>query len=511
VNSPVTNFAVYSELESRRLAGAQVDKVGYVLGMRFSHGLVLALGLGLLTGCSTEETLGVEHVSNRVEHPLPAKMRQKLVKMNLTMSSPIMMRIFKQEAVMEVWKANSQDRYQLVGTYPICAWSGQLGPKKKEGDRQAPEGFYTVTPAQMNPRSGYYLSFDMGYPNKFDRAYGRSGRNLMIHGACSSSGCYSISDAAVLQVFAFARDAFKGGQKSFQIQAFPFRMTAENMAKHRSSEHYEFWKNLKVGYDHFEITHRPPVIDVCGKKYVFNQVGGCDSGTPPALTSAYQSYSKTYETAFNAAANKYPASWKDTTEWDRKAQERLARRMGKVANIPNDANYVVVDPSAKRTETSDSVASYSEAKKKIEAKMRGLPPTVEYISVAEVEYRKKIAAEKQKELEKIEKRLAKAKIPVPEANPVKPVMQAYAAEEQEAEVPFWKVWEKKIKAAPPVEVTTADPAALPVMTEGTQSKKKDEKVAAKTPADGTEEKPVAAPVVRTEADKPKEKPFWKVW
>jgi murein L,D-transpeptidase YafK len=475
--------------------------------MRFSHGLVLALGLGLLTGCSTEDTLGIEHVSNRVEHPLPAKMRQKLAKMNLSMSSPIMMRIFKKEAVMEVWKANSQDRYQLVGTYPICAWSGQLGPKKKEGDRQAPEGFYEVTPARMNPRSGYYLSFDMGYPNKFDRAYGRSGRNLMIHGACSSSGCYSISDAAVLQVYAFARDAFKSGQKSFQIQAFPFRMTAENMAKHRSSEHYEFWKNLKVGYDHFEITHRPPVVDVCGKKYVFNQVGGCDSGTPPALTAAYQSYSKTYETAFNAAANKYPATWKDTHEFERKAQERLARRMGKLPNTPNDADYVVVDPTAKRSETSDSVASYSDAKKKIEAKTRGIQPSVEYISVAEVEYRKKIEAEKAREAEKIEKRLAKAKIPVPEANPIKPVMQAYAAEEKEAEVPFWKVWEKKVKTAPSVEVTTADPEALPVVTEGSQPKKKAEKPA----ADATEEQPAEAPVAAVEADKPREKPFWKIW
>ena len=147
-------------------------------GMRISHALVLALGLGLLAGCNSEDTLGIEHVSNRVEHPLPAKMRAKLAKMNLSMSAPIMMRIFKEEAVMEVWKANSQDRYQLVATYPICAWSGQLGPKKKEGDRQAPEGFYTVTPAQMNPSSSYYLSFDMGYPNKFDRAYGRTGRNL---------------------------------------------------------------------------------------------------------------------------------------------------------------------------------------------------------------------------------------------------------------------------------------------------------------------------------------------
>jgi murein L,D-transpeptidase YafK len=482
--------------------------------MRFSKGLVvLALGLGLLSSCTSEDTLvGIEQVSNRVEHPLPAKMRAKLAKMNLSMSSPIMMRVFKQEAVMEVWKANSQDRYQLVGTYPICAWSGQLGPKKKEGDRQAPEGFYDVTPARMNPSSGYYLSFDMGYPNKFDRTFGRTGRNLMIHGACSSSGCYSISDAAVLQVFAFARDAFKGGQKSFQIQAYPFRMTAENMAKHRSSEHYEFWQNLKVGYDHFEITHRPPVVDVCGKKYVFNQVGGCDTGTPPALTAAYQSYSKTYENAFTVAMKKHPANWTDVSEWDRKAAERLARRQGKLAKIPNDANYVVVDATAKRTATSDVATSYSEAKQKAEDKMRGVQPSVEYISVAEVEYRKKLEAEKAKETEKIEQRLASAKIPVPEANPIRPVMQAYAAPEREAETPFWKVWEKKIKAAPPVELTTADPHPVPLVTSGTQAEKKKAGNKADAKPDATAQAaPVEAPIIAVEAEKPKQKPFWKVW
>ncbi|WP_258160148.1 L,D-transpeptidase family protein [Rhizobium sp. TH2] len=487
--------------------------------MRLSHGLVFALGLGLLASCNSQDALvGIEHVSNRVEHPLPAKMRSKLAKMNLSMSSPIMMRIFKEEAVMEVWKANSQDRYQLVATYPICAWSGQLGPKKKEGDRQAPEGFYTITPAQMNPSSSYYLSFDMGYPNKFDRAYGRSGRNLMVHGACSSSGCYSISDAAVLQVYAFARDAFKGGQKSFQIQAFPFRMTAENMAKRRSSEHYEFWKNLKTGYDHFEITHRPPVVDVCGKKYAFNEVGGCNSGTPPALTAAYQSYSKSYEQAFNASTTKYSADWKDTAEWDRKAQERLDRRMGKVRAIPNDADYVVVDAQAKKSMTSDAVASYSEAKKKVEDIKKGVRPTVEYISVAEVAYRKKLADEKRKEDEKLEKRLAKARIPVPEPNPIKPVMQAYVAEEQDEDAPFWKVWERKIKSAPPVEVTTADPNALPVVVDGTaktDEKKaiKTEAVAAKKPADAKADQAEQAvqPPVAAADSQPKEKPFWKVW
>ncbi|MBB1249054.1 murein L,D-transpeptidase family protein [Rhizobium sp. G21] len=308
-----------------------------MVAKRIGMGLAMVLALGALAGC-TQDTLEIVAVNNRVEHPLPAKMQQKLRKLNISTSSPIMMRIFKEEEVMEIWKADVNNRYQLVASYPICAWSGQLGPKKKEGDRQAPEGFYTVAPGQMNPNSSYYLSFNIGYPNKYDRAYGRSGSNLMVHGACSSSGCYSMSDAAVLQIYAFARDSFRGGQKAFQIQAFPFRMTADNMAKHRSSEHFPFWQNLKTGYDYFEITKRPPEVEVCEKKYVFNQTGGRFSAagkcpadsTPQALLSAYASYDKTYQTEFAKASAKWgPNDWKDVAEFDRKAQERLERRMGK--------------------------------------------------------------------------------------------------------------------------------------------------------------------------------------
>lgn len=480
--------------------------------MRFYHGLrlVLALGLGLvlLTSCTKEATLGIETVSNRVEHPMPAPMRAKLAKMNVSMSSPIMMRLFKEEAVMEVWKANAQNRYVLVATYPLCAWSGQLGPKKKEGDRQAPEGFYDVTPGRMNPNSSFYLSFDMGYPNKYDRAYGRTGTNLMIHGACSSAGCYAVSDAAVLQVYAFARDAFKGGQKSFQIQAFPFRMTAENMAKRRSSENFEFWQNIKVGYDQFELTRRPPVVDVCNKKYVFNQVKGCGSGTSPELKMSYQSYEKSYDAAFNAATAKFPATWQDTPEFERKAQERLARRLGKAPKQLNDANYVVVDANAKRSETSDSVASYADARRKIEDQKRGVRPKVEYISVVEVEYRRKLAEQKQKEAAEAEKLLTAKRIPVPEANPAEPVVQAYAAKEKNSKAPFWKLWDRKPETQPEA-VTTAAPEALPAVTEDGQPKKQAEtdKVTAKTPADDSEAQPVAA----AEAQPPAKKPFWKVW
>ncbi len=184
-----------------------------------------------------------------------------------------------------------------------------------EGDRQAPEGFYTVRPAQMNPNSSYHLAFNMGYPNAYDRANGRSGQHLMVHGACSSSGCYAVTDAQIEEIYAFGRDAFKGGQTEFQIQAFPFRMTAANMARYRNDPNFEFWTMLKEGYDQFEVTKVPPKVDVCEKRYVFNRIpegtatfnptAACPPTTQPAtLATAYQSYQKNYDAAFAVAAKK---------------------------------------------------------------------------------------------------------------------------------------------------------------------------------------------------------------
>ncbi len=161
-------------------------------------------------------------------------------------------------------------RYELLKTYPICRWSGELGPKIKEGDRQAPEGFYTITPAQMNPNSQFYLSFNMGYPNAFDKAHGRTGAHLMVHGDCSSRGCYAMTDDQIGEIYALARESFFGGQRAFQVQAYPFRMTAANFAKHRNNPNIPFWRMLKEGNDHFEITQQEPVVEVCDKRYVFN-------------------------------------------------------------------------------------------------------------------------------------------------------------------------------------------------------------------------------------------------
>src|SRR5262245_60547188 len=195
--------------------------------------------------------------------PVPSALVSKMEQQQMMETGPILIRMFKEEVALEVWKKRIDGKYVLLKTYSNCKWSGTLGPKKVEGDRQAPEGFYIVTPAQMNPKSHYYLSFTIGYPNAFDRALGRTGTNLMVHGACSSAGCYSMTDADAGELFALARDAFRGGQVEFQIHAVPFRMTPEKLAIHRDDPNMPFWRMLMVGFDHYEVTPRVHRVEVC--------------------------------------------------------------------------------------------------------------------------------------------------------------------------------------------------------------------------------------------------------
>ncbi len=204
--------------------------------------------------------------------PLSEQTVKLIADKNMDKESPILVRVFKEESELEVWKQTRDGQYALLKTYPICKWSGDLGPKKKEGDRQAPEGFYTITPGQMNPNSNYYLAFNTGFPNAYDRSHGYTGSELMVHGDCSSRGCYAMTDEQIQEIYALARDSFFGGQKSFQFEAFPFRMTALNMAKHRNNPNFAFWKMLKEGYDNFEATQQAPQVAVCEQRYLFDQV-----------------------------------------------------------------------------------------------------------------------------------------------------------------------------------------------------------------------------------------------
>lgn len=229
--------------------------------------LVAALLLPLgLAACEEQGS----STPNRHWVQIPPATQALMTQKGMTRYDPILIRSFKKESELEIWKQGRDGRYALLKTYPMCRWSGQLGPKVREGDRQAPEGFYDITPAQMNPNSSYFLSFNMGFPNAFDRAHGRNGSHLMVHGACSSRGCYSMTDEQIAEIYALVRDAHSGGQKAVQMQALPFRMTPENMAKHRVDPNIAFWRNLKEGNDHFEVTKAEPKVQVCGRRYVFN-------------------------------------------------------------------------------------------------------------------------------------------------------------------------------------------------------------------------------------------------
>jgi murein L,D-transpeptidase YafK len=239
----------------------------------------------MLGGCDTD---GVAPTALRSLQPLSPVILAELEKRQMAKESPILIRIFKEESELEIWKEDRSGRMALLKTYPICRWSGDLGPKMREGDRQAPEGFYTITPSLMNPNSSFYLSINMGFPNAYDRSHHRTGAFLMIHGDCSSRGCYAMTDEQIAEIYALARESFFGGQASFQIQAFPFRMTPQNMARHRNSPHMSFWRMLKVGYDHFEVTRQEPKVDVCDRRYVFNTESGgryLPTGPCPALTT----------------------------------------------------------------------------------------------------------------------------------------------------------------------------------------------------------------------------------
>ena len=239
----------------------------------------------LLAGCNSDE-IGSLATNAKANQPVPPKLLAAMVEKNMDLQSPILVRLFKQEAELEVWKQDRTGRFALLKTYPICRWSGDLGPKVREGDRQAPEGFYAISPAQMNPTSAYYLSFNTGYPNAYDRSLGHTGSELMVHGDCSSRGCYAMTDEQIAEIYSLGRESFFGGQKSFQFQAYPFHMTAMNMARHRNSPHMAFWKMIKEGNDHFEVTRQEPKVDFCEKKYVFDAVKAPDAKRDPVFEAS---------------------------------------------------------------------------------------------------------------------------------------------------------------------------------------------------------------------------------
>ncbi len=198
--------------------------------------------------------------------------------------APVFIRIFKLEFELELWMKRG-DRFHLFATYPICRWSGALGPKLREGDWQAPEGFYTVDAKALNPHSRWHRAFNLGFPNGLDQAHGRTGSYLMVHGGCSSIGCYAMTDPVIDEVWRLVTAALQRGQRHFHVHIFPFRMSEENLARRRQEPWAGFWRDLKPGYDLFEAMRLPPRISVCQGRYVASP-GSTDTADSAAVDRA---------------------------------------------------------------------------------------------------------------------------------------------------------------------------------------------------------------------------------
>lgn len=204
-------------------------------------------------------------------------MRSQLASKGLALGSPVFFRIVKTEngrgrnGYLEAFVKGNSGTFTYFKRWDICTWSGRLGPKLEQGDGQSPEGFYFVKPNSLNPSSQYHLSFNLGYPNAYDRAHGRTGDFLMVHGKCASIGCYAMTDKGIEEIYTLLYAALENGQPFVRVHIFPFPMTDENMARFPSDKNVAFWRNLKTGWDMFEMTGKPPKVEVSNKLYVFNQ------------------------------------------------------------------------------------------------------------------------------------------------------------------------------------------------------------------------------------------------
>jgi len=218
--------------------------------------------------------------------PLEPQTLSYLQEKHIEAGAPVYIRIFKEESELEVWKERPGGRFVLIKTYPICNWSGALGPKTALGDQMAPEGFYAIGPHSMKPDSKYHLALNIGYPNALDKALGRTGDFIMVHGDCKSVGCFAMTNGLIEEIYAFVREALESGQARVPVHTFPFRMTASNIARHADHPAYGTWRPLKEAYDDFDKSRLVPRISMCEKRYVVNPIFPAEAATPETAAAA---------------------------------------------------------------------------------------------------------------------------------------------------------------------------------------------------------------------------------
>jgi murein L,D-transpeptidase YafK len=239
------------------------------------------------------------------------ELERRLADRGMKVGGPILIRIFKSEALLELWMETG-GRFELFATYPICNWSGSLGPKLTEGDKQSPEGLYSVAARQLHYSVRWRRALDLGFPNTYDRASKRTGSDVLVHGGCTSTGCFAMTDAAMEEIFWLSEAALSHGQKRIQVHAFPFRMTAENLATHAGSEWDGFWANLKQAYDLFERTRTEPAVSVCNNRYVVGEtatpVPGCTENLATVATGRGRRWRAAHGRGHRSALSAYAAA-----------------------------------------------------------------------------------------------------------------------------------------------------------------------------------------------------------
>lgn len=262
--------------------------------------------------------------------PSVAKLDERLAEKRLTRGSPVLLRVFKEEAELELWM--QQDvRFVHFATYPICDWSGGLGPKLLEGDKQSPEGFYTITRERLHRSTKWPHSFDLGFPNVLDRSLLRTGSYLLIHGGCSSTGCFAMTDAVMAQIHELVSGAVEAGQEHVPVHVFPFRMSAANIGRHSKSAWYDFWANLKEGYDAFERTRLPPRISVCNGRYQIADARAVEASAPSQLTACAGTTAILEAEEELRDIVREPSLWDELPEADRKLLALLPMPIEKIA------------------------------------------------------------------------------------------------------------------------------------------------------------------------------------
>ncbi len=224
--------------------------------------------LALNTSQSVAQSIPSSRRSEEAVRRKTPALEDEFHNINLTLGNPVFIRIFKESKELEMW-IQKEDQFELFKIYDVCYYSGGLGTKTRQGDGKSPEGFYFVTPGQLNPNSNFHLSFNIGYPNRYDREQGYTGGAIMVHGNCVSIGCYAMTDRRIEEIWTIIVKAFENGQRFFRIHIFPFRFADNTLQRHRNSPWYEFWMNLKEGYDYFEERGYPPNVTARNGKYIF--------------------------------------------------------------------------------------------------------------------------------------------------------------------------------------------------------------------------------------------------